>query len=52
VIIDEAHERTLHTDILLGLLKNLLTKRTKGFKLLIMSATLEMAKFKRYFRNC
>jgi len=36
---------------LLGLLKKLLVKRAKDFKLLIMSATLEMEKFKSYFEQ-
>ncbi|GAV27425.1 hypothetical protein PMKS-000893 [Pichia membranifaciens] len=48
MIIDEAHERTLQTDILLGLFKNLLKKRP-DFKLIISSATINAKKFSDYF---
>ena len=44
VIIDEAHERTLHTDILFGLVKDIARFRP-DLKLLISSATLDTEKF-------
>jgi len=47
-IIDEAHERTLCTDILIGSLKEILRVR-KYIKLIIMSATLEVDHFFNYF---
>ncbi|KAJ6785612.1 hypothetical protein PWT90_00485 [Aphanocladium album] len=53
VIIDEAHERTCDTDVLLALLKRLLEDRPNGdFKVIIMSATLDAGVFQRYFNDC
>eukprot|EP00759_Apiculatamorpha_spiralis_P032209 PhF_6_TR33703/c0_g1_i1/m.49454/K12820/DHX15, PRP43; pre-mRNA-splicing factor ATP-dependent RNA helicase DHX15/PRP43 len=48
VVLDEAHERTVQTDILLGMLKAMLPQRP-DIKLVVMSATLEHEKFKTFF---
>ncbi|CAK7272229.1 DEAH-box ATP-dependent RNA helicase prp43 [Sporothrix epigloea] len=50
IMIDEAHERTLATDILMALLKGLALRRP-DLKIIIMSATLDAQKFQRYFHN-
>nr|XP_002122847.2 pre-mRNA-splicing factor ATP-dependent RNA helicase DHX16-like [Ciona intestinalis] len=48
IMIDEAHERTLHTDILFGLVKDIARFRP-DLKLLISSATLDAEKFSTFF---
>ena len=50
IIIDEAHERSLNIDFLLGYLKTLLPKRP-DLKLIITSATIDVERFSAHFNN-
>ncbi len=50
LIIDEAHERSLNIDFLLGYLKQLLPKRP-DLKLIITSATIDLERFSQHFNN-
>ena len=50
LIVDEAHERSLNIDFLLGYLKWLLPRRP-DFKLIITSATIDPERFSRHFNN-
>ncbi len=50
LIIDEAHERSLNIDLILGILNTLLKKR-RDLKLIITSATIDTEKFSRAFGN-
>mmetsp|Transcript_19012 Transcript_19012/g.46689 ORF Transcript_19012/g.46689 Transcript_19012/m.46689 type:complete len:638 (+) Transcript_19012:149-2062(+) len=50
LILDEAHERTLYTDVLLALTRDLVIFR-KDLKLIISSATINTSKFSKFFYN-
>ncbi|MDR1836065.1 MAG: ATP-dependent RNA helicase [Treponema sp.] len=51
LVVDEAHERSLNIDFILGLLKRVLENR-RDFKVIISSATINAEVFSEYFNEC
>ncbi|XP_055918201.1 ATP-dependent DNA/RNA helicase DHX36 [Eupeodes corollae] len=51
IILDEIHERSVETDMLMGLLKKIIPYR-KDLKVVLMSATISQSDFQRYFDGC
>lgn len=50
IMVDEAHERTLNIDFILGCLKRILPRR-RDLKVIVSSATLETSRFSEFFNN-
>jgi len=48
IVLDEAHERTVNSDVLLAIVKGL-CKRRPELRVVVMSATLQIDKFRKYF---
>ena len=51
IMVDEAHERSLNIDFVLGLLKRVLAER-KDFRVIVSSATMNAEAFSAYFDGC
>ncbi len=51
IMVDEAHERSLNIDFVLGLLKRVLAERS-DFKVIVSSATMNAEAFSQYFDGC
>jgi pre-mRNA-splicing factor ATP-dependent RNA helicase DHX15/PRP43 len=49
IILDEAHERTINSDVLLALVKRI--AKNRRLRIVVMSATLELSKFQKYFSD-
>uniref|UniRef100_A0A7N5ZW26 ATP-dependent RNA helicase DHX29 n=1 Tax=Anabas testudineus TaxID=64144 RepID=A0A7N5ZW26_ANATE len=51
IIVDEVHERSVHSDFLLTILKDVVMRRS-DLQLILMSATVDCDKFSNYFNRC
>lgn len=52
IVLDEFHERSLHVDLAIGLLKELQALSRTDLKIVVMSATIDTDKISKYLDNC
>ena len=50
-VLDEAHERSINTDVLMAVLKKIITETKLKIKIVIMSATIDSGKFMNFFNT-
>ncbi len=51
VMVDESHERSLHSDVLMGLLKKILRKRPQDFRIIVSSASMDARLLESFFEQ-
>jgi HrpA-like RNA helicase len=50
-VLDEAHERSINSDVLIAVLKKILLETKQKIKIVVMSATIDSAKFMNFFNT-
>ena len=50
-VLDEAHERSINTDVLMAVLKKIIIETKLKIKIIIMSATIDSGKFMNFFNT-
>lgn len=50
-VLDEAHERSINTDVLMAILKKMIEQTKSRIKIVVMSATIDSGKFMKFFNT-